>query len=77
MIRGGRPKDLIWRHFTKIEVNGKVWAKCNYCDHQQSTMPCRMKSHHSFCKGAQPVPEIDVVPEVTPVPLSAPSHEES
>ena len=49
MLRGGRPKDTIWQHFTRVEVAGKVLAWCNYCAHQQSINACRMRSHRNKC----------------------------
>ena len=44
MLRGGRPKDTIWQHFTRVEIAGKALARCNYCAHQQSIKACSMQS---------------------------------
>ena len=49
MLQGGRPKDTIWQHFTRVEVAGKALARCNYCAHRQSIKACRMWSHHNNC----------------------------
>ena len=49
MLRGGRPKDTIWQHFTRVEVAGKALARCNYYAHQQCINACRTRSHHSNC----------------------------
>ena len=49
MLRGGRPKDTIWQHFTRVEVAGKALVRCNYCAHQQSIKACKMQSRYSNC----------------------------
>ena len=45
MLRGGRPKDSVWDHFFLVEKDGKSFAKCKYCDKEQSMKAYRMCQH--------------------------------
>ena len=49
MYKGGRNCDPVWENFNKIELDGKILAKCKRCGHQQSNKVQRMKSHAAKC----------------------------
>ena len=49
MLRGGRPKDPVWDHFFLVEKDGKSFAKCKYCDKEQSVKAYRMRQHFQKC----------------------------
>ena len=76
---GGRPKDIIWEHFMKVEVGGKLFARCNYCSHQQSIKACRMKTHYSKCSKAPKMNAADVQTEslIPMKPVKRPFEEET
>ena len=68
MSKGGRPKDLIWVHFYRLEEESKVTAQCKLCLHVQTCKPERMKTHYAKCSKQSKQSDPAVAPDDAVVP---------
>lgn len=65
MNRGGRPIDLVWQHFHKVEKDGKQYSKCKNCGNIRASCVDRMKSHVEQC--LQEKPNLEEISEMSEI----------
>ena len=63
----------------KVEICGKLLARCNYCSHQQSNKACRIMTHYSKCSKAPKMNAADIQTEslIPMKPVKRPFDEET
>ena len=78
MKKGGRPRTIIWEHFTEIIKDGKRVAECRICKHSLLGKPDRMKTHYNKClekQCMQPTQSRKRERSSSPAPAAPPSKQ--